>query len=511
MMGSVKTTLSILLFATLIGCGSSNSGPNAQSGTITTPPTSNAQLFFKSGSLSRMDPANPSAAPIVVDADNTANEFGVIFRTFDVANQAISDQEVRTLLYTKDDGHFYKVSTLKDDSHLPVQVSSEGAVATLCSSGVEPDTADHAKSILLYELAGDDADCTAKDDNVWKMLRLEMGADDAPLAAKEVVSTLLSKSTGGIVGFLAIDGANLVRCDQNFKNCGPLPISISTGVAELEYNPFSGFLILLVDDTLYSYSVDTGVMSASLYTFSAIPSGVESQLDASHAYFMDGAKLVKLALNGSANASILVTESGTLGSIKLTSNKVVYLLSSVGTPTTRTLKAVGKNGGSATTLLPATTDSLFLVASASSFAYYTRSNATAFSSGAIKEDGTDNVDRPNALWISFIFRSSFSAASGFEVIDKILWLEGCATSTCANGTLKSVDAASHSGEISLGTIPADISLLSFSSLANEALGFGVAPGSGNQLDLFYIKADQADSLLRITTTPTKSEFGIPFF
>lgn len=507
----------ILLMVFLIGCGGSGTpasnpetGPALQEDPLPIPSTALAQLFFKSGSLSRIDPADPSALPLLVDPGNTAHEFGIIERTFDAANQEIKDQRVRTILYTKDDGKFYKLGTLKGDSQSPAQVSSESGAASICSSEAETDTADHAQSILLYELPGVDGNCTTKGDNLWKMLRLAMNAGDAPLPGKKVISTLLSKATGGIVGFLAIDGANLVRCDLNLQNCTSL-IVLSTGAAELEYNPFSGFLILLADDKLYSYSIDTGLLSSSRYTFALSPALISTQRDATHVYFADGLKLLKLPLDGSANASLLTTESGTIGTIKLTINKVVYLSHSVSGPDTDTLKAIAKNGGAPVALLPATTDAVFLVATAADFVYYNSIAASIFSSGAIKEDQTAGVNRSNALWISVIFRSSFSAASGFQLIDKILRLEGCAFTTCANGTLLSTDAATHSGDLILGNVPMDIVTFSFNGLANGALGTGTDSGNGNQRDLFYIKADQADSLIRITTTPTKSEFGIPFF
>lgn len=248
-MNWTKTTFSAVatLFLLMAACGGSGSdgdgGPNGggASGSAT-------HLFYRSGSISRIDPDNPSAAPVLIEAGATAGERGLWHATVDNAKGQLTDWHTRAIVYAnKDDGKLYKISTLKRDSQTPAQVSNETGASIVCDSDWEADLSDHGRSVYLYELPGGDDDCFFADDNVWKMVRMGMAAADTPIIAKEVVIGFFNSATEAITGFLAIDGQEIVRCDQDFQNCSPVVAFTNEG------KRLRGS-ILQVDGKLYHYT-----------------------------------------------------------------------------------------------------------------------------------------------------------------------------------------------------------------------------------------------------------------
>jgi len=118
--------LAITIMFLLVGCGGGSSSSSSDSGSgedtsdgtasgeddssDSTSTASSIDLFFNSGSISKIDPDNPSTTPVVVDSGITDDEIGIIDQTFDATNQAVTNKTVRTIIYSKDDGKLYKVS-----------------------------------------------------------------------------------------------------------------------------------------------------------------------------------------------------------------------------------------------------------------------------------------------------------------------------------------------------------------------------------------------------------------
>jgi len=476
----------------------------------TPPPTTS--LFFQSGSISALDPADPAAPPVVIESAATQEAQGILHGTIDFTNQKITGIHTRTIIYANiDDGKLYKIDTSKPP--VPVQVSNETGGAAFCDphgAENEPDLSDHGKSVYIYQVPGNDGSCFTTDD-VWKMVRLNMTASDSPITAKPIVTVLNDTSTGAIIGFLAFEGNKLVGCDQNFLNCSDV-LSFTTDAEELGSN-FSGDVILLVDDKLFHYDESTGVLSPPLH-FLGASLGAFSDGDGTNLYFEDGNKIFKLPMDGSANASLFQTEppGNTIEEITVTPNNVVYTTTTNSVLPETTLKVASKSGGAATDLIPATTDTLSIFTFiAGDSIYYDRASSTTHTRGVIKDDGTGNVEIPNAGWLG-LTGSTILLDDGI-VIEKMIWAEGCSFDFpfCAGATLKSIDAATQSGELVLGTIPSDIQGIGFFGLFGSVggiLGSGPATAGLFENDIFFVNPDQANSLKRITTTPDFSELPI---
>jgi|GEM_PF-2419101 len=477
-----------------------------------TPVLPDTRLFYKGDALWAVDPANPST-PVQFDS-GTIGEREIYHGAWDATNSRVTALHKRTVVYAKD-GRLYKVSALKDDTLTPTQVSSEADVTTLCNRGMVPDFAGQDNSVYLYEMPGPDSTCSTASDNILKMVRVGMNSTDNPIVAKQVMTTepifsndrfmaLWDKTSGAIIGWLAREGQNLVRCNQNFENCTALS-PFATTIRNLGGNVFTGQIILLIDSNLHAYNISTGALSQSLYTsLGSTPTGGRS--DATHLYFRDAGSILRVPLDGSAPASPLVTESGNLRFFNLTSNSVVYTVFSTSSTTT-SLKVISKAGGTPSTLVPFTTDFTELEVVAGNWLYYQKGSTA----GKIMDDGTGGTEIPNARWVGQIASAdssysvpAFGSGSTFE-IQTILWVEGCSISSCAGGTLKSLDAPTNTGEIVLGTLPSDISYIDFFEIGQNSLSYTALSAV---VDILFIKADQANSLVRVTNTPTINELPV---
>lgn len=494
-----------MLFLTACGGGGGNGGggspPITPPATQPPPPSASApetRLFFAGGSILAVDPKNPSVNPVVVDPAATSGEAGLLDGKWSAAEKKITDTYFRTIIYANsDNGKLFKVSALKADSLTPTQVSNETGAVTTCGAGSVPDFADHNNSMYLYLLPGGDSACSTGDD-VLKMVRLGMGPSDSPITiTKERISILWDPATGAWVGNLAVDGSDLVRCDQNFQNCGAPLISFTKTLREFENDPLDGSVSLRVDGNLYRYDDKDGSLKL-LHPFAAPCCGGDAEQDATHTFFNDGNQILKVPNDGSSPVTPVVTASN-FTSMEITSGRVIYRERI--SASEATIKSISKSGTSPATLIPSTTDLISISATEGNFVYY--SNVSLMSTGVIQDDGTGEVITPNSIWAGGTMSSTLSAANDPKA--RLIRAEGCSsTSNCAGGTLKSFDAAIHSGEVTLGTIPSDIVTINFlAAFGNDVLGEGV-DGAGNS-DIFFANVTTENSLQRLTDTPAKSE------
>jgi len=432
-----------------------------------------------------------------VELAETEWETGVLHATWNGFTGSLTEGHLRTILYTSGD-RLFKISALKSDPLTPSQVSSETAATGICDAHAEFDFNDHNNAVYIYELPGLDSSCVGDDDNVWKMVRVGTKSNDSPIVIKKIVETLYNDFNLSIVGFLAIDGNMLVRCDPTFKICNPIS-PFTTTVESLQYNPFMGVAVLQIDDKLYTYNVGQRALSSSLYTLlTATSASVPSDMDATHFYFADGPKLLKLPLTGLSQAlPPLVEELNNITELQLTMNRVAYIvLSNSSTPQTQSLKTISKSGGPPTIVVQPTADFLFMMITSRDFVYYQQESTSV----AVMESGVKR-EVPGGAWIGFTYTPSF-------FLDKVLLrVEGCTASSCAGGTLKSADAATNSGEIVLGTWPSDFANPPFFfGIGSDSLGVAF-DGQGTR-DIFYVKPGQTNSLVRVTDTQNISELPI---
>lgn len=485
------------------------------------------RLFFREepGGLWWVDPAGPTV-PDLIEAGPIRGPRPIFDGTLDPANNRLDDYHLRAVVYSKDDGsgkgNIYRVSALKRDSPAPFQISNEAEAGALCGvPAVASDLAENENSRYLYTLPGPDGSCTTADD-ILKLVRIGMTATEAPIRIPPNLTPLIhlvGPDTGAITGWLAVDTQNntkLVRCDANLQNCScdPNPqecnreiAAFTTSVAVLGQNFLRDRMVLRVDDTIYSYhTAGEGTRSAPLYTIRGTVADLSWDFDATDVYLSDGRVLWKVPFDGNdgEDTSFLMQENGVISNVKLTANKVVYFVP-LGTAE-MTLRAADKQGGTSRILLQTETESLSFATSESDWVYYERSTSgtgAASHFGSIRDDGTGKNEVDDAKLLGATFSTVLEESFRFQV-ERIVWEEGCAALPCQQAILKSKDAETNTDEMTLGPVPGDVSAFPF------LRGFPVAllegeKGLGVSTDIFFMKADEPNSLVRVTNTPGLKE------
>jgi len=318
------------------------------------------------------------------------------------------------------------------------------------------------------------------------------------------VATLHNATTGAIIGWLAEDGTNLNRYDANFSN----PVTVTTFTNSVNFNGWGTTLdtfFLQVDDQLYLYHVSTHTLSSSLHTFSCgVTCGSNNiKQDGVNGYFNDGNSIYKVPLNGNTSASLLVSETDSIGQFLLTDNDVVYDTFSFSLGPGG-LKAVAKTGG---TPFDLDTSAGAIPLWAAGVRVYYSVDETA---KVVREDGTIESSIANASWVG-ISLSTTLTLSNANVASRIILAEGMTGTSVANSTLKSFNAATNTLVATLGTVPTDISSLFFTPEdGDNLLGNGVTNTGSHNKDVFFVNTGIADSLARITDTTDKDESLIIF-
>ena len=503
-----RTILSTAVLAGLIvvgalnGCSSNggNSSNNDGGGGGKDDVSAAAYLFY-SGSLFAVDPTNPGA-PIAVETSDIGLNGTIPSAGFDAASLSVSNIRNHTVVYEKG-GQLFKVAASKSAAPSPTQLSSEADAADLCEMTYGVDWANVANSQVVYRVRGTDGSCGGSDDQ-WRMVRVGLLATDAPVPAKQPVWELVTPSTGALAGWLGVEGKTLYQYDANFGS----PTSLASFTSTVDYVDDRGDTVWLrVDNTLRAYRVADGTLTTR-HTFSSTPSFVDSQIGDNTLYFADNASVYKVPMDGSADATLVVTDTETVSEMVLTTNRVVYRLGS------GSVKSVLKTGGSPTTLESGTGFASDL-ASAGARVYYTVYGADFVVAKVRLEDGTEEAAHSNAMWIGKLYGTAATAGSQVAT-SRVILAEGVTVSPdlrVGGSSLSSYDAATHTVVAALGSVPSDVEFLYFGGLGNTVLGMAWATGTGTstgQQDIFFANTEVAGSLQRVTNTSDKDEVPVEF-
>ena len=397
---------------------------------------------------------------------------------------------------------------------------------------MQTDFANIENSTYLYVLPGPNATCGNSDD-VWKLVRLGMGASATPVMAKIAVSDIFESATGAISGWLVHDAGELQKCDANFSGCTTVT-SVSSSVEWRLQASFDNIL-LDIDNQLYIYSETANTLSPSRFT---IPSGTfntVAETDGTTVYFGNENVLYQMPADGSANATVLQTEAAGVDIQRVTvgSNNVVYQVGTSGTGVE--IKSVPKSGGTPVSLATATAgDDIFILYTKGSKVFYNIRTITVTPvytiapvvAGVVDEDGTNKVETANATWSGVTFKTTYNADETVNLealLDKTFLIEGYDIGGTSGGfagaTVKVVDAATATVGATIGTLPATDNLFNF-----QCYGFGddvlcsavvasdpvpMPPALPLQNDIYFVNAATANSLTR--TTNTTDEFETPLF
>ncbi len=488
------------------------------------------------GVLYAVDPANPTS-PVAVEAGENAI-MGTI-RTirsgsYNGTTQTITDSHSHALIYAKTDGRFYRISALKSGSLTPVQVSSESKANQLCTNvggrilldgdTVISDLANPDNSQYVYSLPGMDNNCGTGDDE-WKMIRLGMGAGDAPVPAKRSLQALTDYATGAISGWMVNDAGGLKHCDANFANCG---ISVTSIVSDanvlLEIDILGQRYLMEIDDQLFVYDANAKALSAPLLSISSGSFVGSPVTDGSTVYFGYETSIYQVPVDGSSMAVEFLAETDHIAAMELTASKVIYQVGAE-------IKAVNKAGGLASLLVSAASDDnvyFFITGSRIYYGIFNNKPPTIpmandiIKAGIVDENGNIESEFLDAAWVGTTFSTSIDLndpVSRFDDPVGVILAEGDGNGF-SGAILKSFDAASGVEGVTLGALPTSDDLPVFfcggyenNVLCSASVNINPAPALPAlpfQSDVFFINSVTAGSLARVTNTGDKNEAPLFF-
>ena len=501
--------------------------------------TNSASYLFYLGSLNAVDSDNP-ASPIVVepgeDIINGSIET-VVTADYDPLTKTSGIEQSYALIYAKSDGRLYKVNALKERSLIPERLSSESNANQICTplskQAVISDYNNPGNSQYLYSLPGVDAVCGTSDD-LLRMVRLGMSANDSPIEAKKVLRPLIDLNNGGISGWLVNDAGALKTCDANFRNCGATIANVATDAIFRLDSLRHEWLLLEIDQQFFIYNIPTRTLSPPRFTRSSSTQAIGLAVaDGSMVYLADEDTLYQFPADGSDDAVVLWVDPGGVGNLKVTTNKVIYKSGD-------SLKAVDKTGGAAITLVSGS-DNLFYSTSGDlvyySYALWLRQPPPSVGlgstlihhfhkAGIVSVDGNILFERDNAQWV-------------FQVAGpRPIWVGG--ESDLMNADTVSMMLASGGGHMSGNSFPGATLQVFNAKTAQEGAVLGVLPnddgvtfffckqggeamlchtshhmGSAAEPsatvykgDVYFVNKAEAGSLLNITNTPGKPESSL---
>jgi hypothetical protein len=501
--------------------------------------TNSASYLFYLGSLNAVDSDNP-ASPIVVepgeDIINGSIET-VVTADYDPLTKTSGNEQSYALIYAKSDGRLYKVNALKERSLIPEQLSSESNANQMCTplskQAVISDYNNPGNSQYLYSLPGVDAVCGTSDD-LLRMVRLGMSANDAPIEAKKALRPLIDLNNGGISGWLVNDAGALKTCDANFRNCGATIANVATDAIFWLDSRRHESLLLEIDQQFFIYNIPTQTLSLPRFTRSSSTQAVGLAVaDGSMVYLADEDTLYQFPADGSDDAVVLWVDPVGVGNLKVTTNKVIYKSGD-------SLKAVDKTGGAAITLVSGS-DNLFYSTSGDlvyySYAlllYQPLSGASLDSTlvqhfnkaGIVTAGGDILFERGNAQWVFQvvgprpIWIGGESDLMNVDTTTMVLASGGSSGSghSLPGATLQSFNTSTGQAGPILGRLPDDneITYL-FCKQGGEAMlchtshHIRLATESVVTVfegDVYFVNKAEAGSLLRITNTPEKPESAL---
>lgn len=290
----------LLLAACGGGGGGSGGGGSSGGGGTLSPATGTETLevfttTLNSGALRGVDPQNPGATPVTIDAAYRAprvpNELGALSFPAGTGSSA----HVGAVVYFDDNGSIQRIDPARVDDGSggaqvpsPTQVSNEaeGSVTrAFCEvvTGFDQDAV--LNSYLAYALDSD-GDCSDAANRVWKWVRLDRPATTSPVtpSGKEVLFAFKA-SDGSVSGWIVRDtSTNVIAAyDTTGTEIGPGP-TVAGDVTEL--GSLNERYFFAVGGELYAFDLGAGGFAGPLHTFG---SGglLSAESDGSYIYFTE--------------------------------------------------------------------------------------------------------------------------------------------------------------------------------------------------------------------------------
>lgn len=525
---------------TLAGCSDSS----ISSRDIITP----TYLFYTTGGsgdygIHAIDPSDPGNPTAVESVSGTLADFPTYFLagTVESGSKTIADLHYRYLLYPLGT-NFYKVSALKSEALVKQQVSSESAADTICDNFPFSfdDYNDPEQSVLFYTV--DPVDTGACDNNgndILYMIKMGMSSATGPLGGLVNYAPISAvyDSTGAITGFLVQNllNGNIELRDTSLASPSIILSGIANGVFPAATDS-NGRMVLSINNTdLYVFNPLSGTISASLHTDLGGLITSPMPIDSTHAYFRDGEIIYRIPMDASANATVVVDESGGAGSltsnILLSRGRIIYLYED--TPNDF-LRSVSVSGGTGTNIytLPDNPNIRSFRAAAGRVYLSAIDGATRITL-SVGDSGSNPEVTLNAWWSGFTFHPRQPLFADIDLAGRLLSGAGFARLQAraiyqvnyspSGNTLTSYDADTTSKLVDFGVPSADFDdftidlgffgIITFPpvvhGLANNDRTYIVFDGAGGSKDIISVHARNGGSVVRVTNDGVDDNyFGI---
>lgn len=392
--------------------------------------------------LYAVDPEDPSN-PILVDAALSPIRTPVysIAGTVESAGGTIADLHYDKYIYARGN-NIFKVSAIRSNALIKRQISSESNASRMCGPLGDPsdptgtvydDYTNPDNSVLFYfiEDVADASPCpssSADGDETLYMVRLGMSSSTPPLGGlfNYIPVAPSYSSSGALIGFIVLNRSTgaLESRDLDLLNPMILATGVSDAVTMTVAPNAKAVLGLFISSVRYLHVFDpaSGAMGTALHTENDGLDLISVPTDDNYFYFFDGDVLYRLPLGGNGASSIVVDESGGIGSIvsgylSLSRSSLVYIYDD---GANFLLRSIPTSGGTAKTLtsLP-NTAGLRSFRSAAGRVYLTFINAANIRFAvSVPDSGGDPDVVENAAWTGFTYNPRQKLFADVDIIGR---------------------------------------------------------------------------------------------
>jgi hypothetical protein len=472
-------------------------------------------------------------------------------------------QPAGTEIYKGSDGHIHALDLTTVGLPQPQQISSEtlATVDDTCSltgTAVAGANSDYAgvyfaadlqnptNSTYFYRLPGPDGVCDTPDD-VVRMVKTGMSASDAPITVSAMPVATVRTSLGGISGFVAKSGVNLVLVDGNFANpvilgtfAAPIGVAIVLPVGTIQGFPtgqlyaidgsivYVDYVAHTTSAPLYSIPHWTAINEAALFAASPTTLYFSVNTPATPTVPASGS-VYSMPADGSAAPVIADLEGGSISELQfpVQSNNLVL---SVGSPT-YVIRALSVAGGAALTLLSSAQNGGTFTATAADVYYTTWMSAYDSATKTETHSATQSgiVDMSGSVVLAPVANSSFlvggeqaawpddtiTTQTAYVTMFQITGLSPVTVTDPATGeqfiedgvsggTMVSIDTTSNQVVATIGTLPTSTATLLRGTFRGSGhTGFveattAVSTEDPATRDLYLLNSQSADTLTLAT-------------
>lgn len=364
--------------------------------------------------LLAIDPANPTVPVTVNPATQGANL--MVAGTWDTGLTQFTQLHHAYAIFVAN-GNLWRVQTSTTagvpgtPSNPAVQISSEnGLTSPPCSIQTIP-AVPLSHSLVIYEQAGADGNCSTLTDNLTKFTTLLASSSTSPVTMGTGVKALLTPAiynlTNGDVDhllFMNLSSNQLVDHQISANVSTPITGTV-TARPDIIAQPTSDQLFLVSTTQALVYIPSTHTLTPLL---TAGPSrsflqAAFNSADSTHVYLaQDNGTFFRwpVTTTTAAGVTTILTAGETITSWVLTANRVSYI---VGTPATGdSLKSFPKTGAASSTVIRTGTPNQFVSpfdVIGSNLYYTVFTNTGASSAGIVTETGTTVATYSNHTWI----------------------------------------------------------------------------------------------------------------